>query len=156
MKNNPRHTDLLEALRENPRASYRELAEATGMVISMVSYHLGILEDEGLITRKSNTARSIHINEHPIPAPNRRKRPKKKKVVQPNSKRWNTINRGESAFKPKRARNADELESRIDAVVAKAKAKEKADAKNAGPSVDVIRVVPGKIFRAGMKAHKVG
>lgn len=56
-----RREDVLNALRENERASIRELCEMTGMVSSNVWYHLHELEREGKIINNHGKARSIRI-----------------------------------------------------------------------------------------------
>lgn len=57
-----RRYDVLAAVRENPRASMRELCEMTGLKsTSVVSYHLDQLEKEGALVREHNTARGIYL-----------------------------------------------------------------------------------------------
>ena len=51
-RNDQRIRLLLQALRSNPRASYRELADAAGIKsLSGVPYYLAKLEKEGLVVR---------------------------------------------------------------------------------------------------------
>ena len=64
----PRHKsnkrfEVLAALRQNPRASYRELMAATGLrSISSVAYHLKQLEEDGLIQMgEKHLARSLTL-----------------------------------------------------------------------------------------------
>ncbi len=71
------------------------------------------------------------------------------------SKDWNQINRGESAFKPKKASGDAELQARIDAVVAKADAEGTGRGGSAFSSADVIRYVRPKYGRfMGFRATK--
>lgn len=56
-----RRFDVLNALRENERASIRELCEMTGMAPSNLWYHLHELEREGYIINNHGKARNIRI-----------------------------------------------------------------------------------------------
>ncbi|MEP7137953.1 MAG: winged helix-turn-helix domain-containing protein [Chloroflexota bacterium] len=60
-KNSKRY-DVLAAVRQNPRASFRELCDAVGIrSLSVISYHLTKLEEEGLISRNRYQALGIEM-----------------------------------------------------------------------------------------------
>jgi hypothetical protein len=103
---------------------------------SVARFHMIKLEQEGLVVRNKQVG-------------NHTSRPRRRST--PTQRSWNQINRGEGAFKPKKARGDKDLQARIDMVVAKAKAA------GAGPGEDVIRTVrvPGGHF-SGIKASRIG
>lgn len=91
-------------------APLKEIAQQVGVSEASISWHLGKLEQDGIITRP------------------RVVRDARKRASKPNekSKSWASVNqqgaisRGEGAMRGRRARGEDALQERIDAVVAKA------------------------------------
>jgi len=56
----------LEAIRTNERGSYAEWRAAAGMAsVSSVKYHLGKLEEEGLVKLHPGQARSVELVKEP-------------------------------------------------------------------------------------------
>ena len=61
---NSRRYDVLRAIIQDPRATIREIMEATGISSSsVVSYHLDQLEKEGKIHREHRKARGIYVTD---------------------------------------------------------------------------------------------
>ena len=109
MKSNSR-ARVLEVFQADPYQSLAEMAVKLNLSAASVSLHLGTLERDGLIKRPRlvrDTSRQASV---PRDA----------------SQRWASISkkgaieRGEGAMRPRRARDADALQARIDRIVAEA------------------------------------
>lgn len=152
MKNCPGREKVLAAFRADPSVSVSELVERTGLSHTTVYHHLVQLDKKGVIVRNTQVGTPTGM------------KGKKRSAVSKSSGQQSAgskpeINRGESAFKPKKARGDQALQARIDAVVAKAKGLDTGEAlldHRAGPGEDVIRVVRGKMFKMRVRASKVG
>lgn len=109
-KMRPTREKVLAAFRSNPMAQLKEISRQVGVSEASVSWHLGKLEQDGIITRP------------------RVVRDTRKQASKPNekSKAWASVNqkgaisRGEGAMRGRRGSGEDALQERIDAVVAKA------------------------------------
>ena len=105
----PSRLRVLEAFRKDPYRSVTEFSEAVGISPAGISLHLIGLEQEGLIKRPRLVYDTSRQGSTPVQS----------------SQRWvsgrhGAIERGEGAMKPRKARDADALQARIDQVVAKA------------------------------------
>jgi DNA-binding IclR family transcriptional regulator len=129
-----RRYEVLAAIRENPRASLDELAQACGMKAkSQVRGYLKDLESEGLIYRLKG-ARQIYLG----------KRPEHVKPVKVPRPRIVESAVGSVKKDPR-------LEARIETVVQKALVKEQS-----APTVDVVRGRQWIIHLDGLKANRIG
>jgi DNA-binding transcriptional ArsR family regulator len=145
MKQGERRQRILDAYRRDPSATLRELAQRTGLKSqATVRFHMMKLEQEGLVVRNTEVGKHVRPRRTPL-------RQAVSPQMLPAAEFSGKANRGEGAFKPKKARGDKELQARIDMVVAKAKAA------GAGPGEDVIRTVrvPGGHF-SGIKASRIG
>jgi len=64
---NSRRYEVLDALRKDPRMSFREIGKKLNMAIVSVHHHVHKLEEEGWISIDSNLARSIRVHNYPMP-----------------------------------------------------------------------------------------
>lgn len=110
MRRSPTRDQILEIFRADPYLSVKQISERIGKSMATVSLHLITLEKRGDIVRPRlvrDTSRQASV---PRDA----------------SQRWASISkkgaieRGEGAMRPRRARDADALQARIDRIVAEA------------------------------------
>jgi DNA-binding MarR family transcriptional regulator len=114
---------VLAALRANPRASIRELCEATGITsTSVVTYQLDRLEEAGLLRRDRFTARGIYVGEQPTQTARQVADRRKCHNPETNRKKAQAARKGRGADVHSLKPNPT-LEARIEAIVARAQAR---------------------------------
>jgi len=161
---------VLDEIRKDPQATYRELQERCGLSsISVVYYHINVLEKAGEITKKPGT-RGIFIGERPkgnysgrytmhksaeeisrIRSAAARKSRRSKWQAGAETRKRNASKSGEAAL-PRMS--AAELKARIEIVAEKAISNEQS-AVSYKPGWDVVRIEPGKMLKS-IKCHRVG
>lgn len=149
-----RHLVVLDAIRAFKEEhayspSMRDIMEKTEITsLSVVSYYLRRLEDEGFIRRSAHISRSIEL----VDGRDIEKITPRRVHLHIYKKKANAgrQGRGEGAFIPKKSKKDPGLQKRIDAVVAKAQAR---DAQR--QDHDIIHDYRTRFSGYTMKAHKL-
>lgn len=165
-KSTTRHYDVLEAIRvyKNDHGfspSMRNLMDITGIKsLSLISYYLDRLEEEGLIRREKNVSRSIEVMESSVIGNSSKKFSLKLHQIdqckhsneQLNKKRAAAARKYKpvGAFVPRKTKKTDKLQARIEMVVALAR-----EQGHLGTGRDVVAGMPHRL-RVWCVGQKLG
>lgn len=135
--NNEGRLAVLRAYRRNPSATLKELVQATGYSKTAVYYHLGNLQNEGVITRERKPRR-VYVQTVKAVKPS--------VMIDPQKSAAGRQGKGGDAFSPRKSTKDKGLQKRINKVVREAKRREaRGELINA---VDVVMHLPIRLTNA--------